>query len=427
MAILYKSFISFRTAFYIVVLSFFIGGAFPASADNSLFTVTNVKVDVKAKNSAIARESAFAKAKSKAFAKLSQRMLSEEESQSFFKPDSAMISTFIQDFEVTAEKISSVRYVGTYTFRFKDKPVREFFASQGVSYTDVSSRPVLVLPFYQLGASTVLFSAANDWMNAWNRAEAQQGLVPIVVPIGDLQDVSVFGASAALSYQKDKLTKMLKRYNAGEAVLLIAAPDQALSQVLSSDAPAVGALVIKIYRTDRNAPEIVQDVLVKARGNESKAQMFDRATLDVQKALQKNWKAKTIVSAGQGNHLQVRVHFTALDEWAETNRALHKAYGINDVILKSLSPKEARVELVFEGNERRLRLALAQAEITLSQPKVNFDDLYENGSNSRFPLIYELYLNRLKYKIELPVEQPKTALPSSAPEPQSSDIIRTPL
>lgn len=416
MAILYKGFLFFRTVFCAVLLSFCAGIPAPSFADDPLFTVSNIKVDVKAKNSAIARERAFSNAQQKAFEELSSRMLSDKEEQNFFMPDSNTISTFVQDFEVTKEKLSSVRYIGTYTFRFQGESVRKFFADQGVRYTDVSSRPALVLPFYQLEDETVIWSPENDWMDAWNRIEEQQGLVPIVVPIGDLMDVSALGDDEAFSYSQSKLKKMLKRYGSGEAVLLIAIPDLALSAVESDDEAAAGVLVVQVYRTDRATPEAVQNIIVNAQRRETKAEMFDRATVMVQKALQENWKEKTIVKAGAGNHLLVRVHFTALDEWAETQRALGRVYGVNEVVLKSLSPKEAKVDLIFEGNEGRLRLALAQSDITLSQPRIDFAAI-AGGENVGLPLMYELYLNRLRYKIELPPEQPV----------QSGGITRTPL
>lgn len=394
MAILYNHFVSMRTVFYVLFAAFCLFTAFEAFAASPLFTVRDIKVDVTSENSIKAREHAFAKAQQDAFAVLAERMTDEGAGQDTPMPDVATISSLIQDFEVTEEKLSSVRYIGTYTFRFKDKEVRNYFSGHGVRFTDVSSRPVLVLPFYQRGNRMVIWSPYNDWMRAWNRAGDMQGLVPLVVPIGDLMDVSDINDDEALTYDEEKLERMLARYDAGEAVLAIAIPDDHLSLVKADQDQATGALAVQIYRTDRAGPEAVRGFTVSAKGGESKAELFDRAAREVHKSLQKNWKDKTIVGPEGGNTLQVRVHFSGLDEWARTQRALERVYGVNEIILKSLSSNEARVDLIFQGTERRLRLALAQADMTLTEPRINPTSFGQSGG--ALPLVYELYLNSLR-------------------------------
>ncbi len=365
---------------------------FEARADSALFTITDVKVDVTAENSAVAREQAFAKAQSDAFSKLAGRMMSEGEIGKFTLPDTQTISTMIKDFEVTQEQLSSVRYIGTYTFSFNDKNVRRFFSGQGVRYTDVGSRPVLALPFYERDNGPVLWSHQNDWMRAWNHAGNLGGLVPIVVPIGDLMDVADINDDEALNYDERKLQSLLRRYDAGEAAILFAVPDHSLLVAGDQDS-AIGSLMIQIYRTDRAGPEAVQNITVDAKGGETKKVLFARATKKVHKALQKNWKEKTIVSPSNGNRLQVRVHFEGLEQWAATQTALERVYGVSEIVLQSLSPKEARVDLVFQGSESRLRLALAQADMTLSKPQINPASFGYGGGEG---LVYELYLNRFR-------------------------------
>ena len=190
MAILYKGFMSLRTVLYTLFLCAILWniGVSAARADSSLFVVDGVNVDVTDQNSAAARQAAFEEAQRKAFDILTKRMVADSENFFLESPELSVISGLIQDYEITDEKISNVRYLGTYKFRFKDKDVRKYFAEQGLGYTDVSSKPVLVLPFYAHGAEPVLWAKNNPWMDAWRGAGDLRGLVPIVVPIGDLDD-----------------------------------------------------------------------------------------------------------------------------------------------------------------------------------------------------------------------------------------------
>jgi len=67
--------------------------------------------------------------------------------------------------------------------------------------------------------------------------------------------------------------------------------------------------------------------------------------------------------------------------------------GVLDVQYLSISPGRAEIKLFFKGSERRLRLALAQADMQLSKPRMNISSLVSEDNNTSAPLLYELRLN----------------------------------
>ena len=127
-------------------------------------------------------------------------MLPESALESFKAPDVATVSAMVDDYEVTAEKLSSVRYIGTYTISFRPAAVERYLNVQGQSYTNVVSAPLVILPFYQVSGKNFLWSPYNIWMRAWNRAPASGAPVPVIVPIGDLEDVSDIGDDDVFGY-----------------------------------------------------------------------------------------------------------------------------------------------------------------------------------------------------------------------------------
>ena len=426
MAIVYKPFIATRTVFYTLFACFLLWG-FPALAAEDLYTVEGVKVDVTAENALAARDQAFIKAQEEAFKTLASRMLSETGAESVAVPESATISTMIQDYEITEEKLSAVRYIGTYTFRFRDSAVKQYFVGSNVQYTDVSSRPVLILPFYQPEARALLWSPYNPWIQAWNRADSLGGLVPIIVPLGDLQDVKDIGEDEALTYDDRGLANILGRYDAGEAVVAIAIPDANLALVSGDQEPATGSLAVHIYRTDQGSPEKVQEIIMTA-SSQNRAQMLDDAVKKVHAALQKDWKQKTMVQpATQKNMMQVRVPFANLDEWSQIQRTLERVHGISQITLRSLSPKFARVDLIYQGDEARLRLALQQANVTLSAPA--YTQAGYSATSSAQPPVYDLYVNRNRITEGAPAAvqgQPPTRTPGYIPGRAPSGVKPAP-
>jgi len=398
MALLYKSFEAFRTVLRVIFIMFLSMGALAtfsqAQAATMLFIVEDVKVDVTAENAMTARNQAFEKAQIKAFETLAGRMLSEEELQEFPMPEVPVISTLIKDFEVTEERLSSVRYVGTYTFRFKEREVQQYFGDQGVRFSGVGSKPLLILPFYQHYQQTVLWSPYNAWLGAWNDAEEESGILPIRVPLGDLSDVRDLGGKDALTYEEKGLRNMLERYDTGEAALILAIPNEELSAAQSGAEPVSGSLSIHLYRTDRQSPEYVQSINMRARGGISRDEFYEDAVEKVKRTLQRDWKSRTSTSTSENNRLQVRVRFASLEEWAATQRVLNRVPGVNETVIKTLSPAQAVVDLLFQGSEQRLRLALQQSDMVLSTPKINTNSFRQGWGQRQqaLPLVYDLYM-----------------------------------
>lgn len=427
MALFYKQFLSPRTAFWLVFSVFCLALALstsPAQADNNVFTVSGVKVDVTAKDALKARDKAFEKAQTEAFKVLATRVLPESEAKSMKTPVLAVISNLIKDYEVTNEQLSAVRYVGTYTFRFSESEVKRYFTGHGSSYTDVGSRPVLAIPFLQTANDgALLWSPYNIWLAAWNRASNLTGLVPVVVPLGDLEDVRNISDGEALHYERRNLYSMLGRYDAKEAVIIIAEPDYDLAAAKTDEDTASGRLRVQIYRTDRSTPELVQQSDILTRGAETRASFYDRAVREVFASLQKDWKKKTIVHSQVMNKLSVRVHIASLQQWAETQRVLKSVNGIERVALQSLSPKFARVDLFYQGSIDRLRLALEQANMSLETPGANaraqqdqsnplnrysLDRFLSGGYNAADEGVYDLYLNKYRKPASLRQQQQRT-------------------
>lgn len=390
----YKPFQVARTVFYAVIFSFFIMlSGVSAQAQNPVFTIEGVSVDVTAGNALEAKSKAFEQAQVDAFEIMAERMLSEGAAAKIQTPDLSTISMMIKDFEVTKEQLSAVRYVGTYTFRFDDNAVRRHFSVSGVEYSDVQKNdPVLILPFYQKGDEAIIWSHNNLWMKAWNSAPNLNGLVPVILPLGDLADVGDIGENQALNYSEDRLDNMLRRYGASEAVLAIAIPDPGFENANLLSDQVSGSLTIHLYRTDRHGPEYVQEIRVPGGGG-TLGTLLQTSVRKVHTELQRDWKSKTMVKPKNNNRLQVRVNFNNLQQWNDTKRALNRVIGVNDIVLKKLSPKNALVDILFEGEEQRLRLALEQANITLAAPRIDAAAVQNSQSRLR-PLVYELYLNR---------------------------------
>jgi len=366
---------------------------FQAHAYDSLFVVDDVIVDVSAKDSVSAQQQAFAKAQAIAFSRLTKRMVADGEVSTVKKPDYETISTMVNDYEVKDEKISAVRYVGNFTFRFNERAVSSFFSVTGVHYTDKSSKPLLVLPILQLNGKNTIWSETNIWLQAWGRARLPNGVVPVEVPIGDLDDIGDIDDNNALSYERKSLDRMLFRYGSSEAAIMIAVPDPSLSK-LSIEDIAAGQVRVSIYRTDRGRAERVSDLIVKADGSESVAQLYDRAVLMGYQSLQQDWKSKTLSSSSQEQIYMVRVGLNGLGDLVKIKTILRTVTGVRAIEVASLKPVEAKIKFVFRGDEGGLRKSLSRSSLSLGDAQQVQKRFANNEINKTPNVIYDLYMTQ---------------------------------
>lgn len=226
--------------------------------EDTMLTVTDVIVDKTAENAVIAREEAMTEARRLAFRMLAERHLSPSAYANLKMPDDMTIATLVQDFEIKSEQLSSTRYVANYTVRFRDA-VRNFIsipvmprraydnnaAAQlaapggGQNPAMANQTPaagemmpptlddgsVLLLPYYEnMAGKTVLWEDPNPWRQMWQLSPPRQtnGRHQVIVPLGDIGDISAGPADAVWSGDYTAIEKLRRQYGVSQVVLAVA-------------------------------------------------------------------------------------------------------------------------------------------------------------------------------------------------------------
>ncbi|MCB1593029.1 MAG: hypothetical protein KDI90_11330 [Alphaproteobacteria bacterium] len=356
----------------------------PARAQESPFTVTDVTVDVTAENSVAAQDKAFQEAQLKAFKVLADRLVEQGKISGYRTPDPITIASLIKDYEVTNEKISAVRYIGTYTVRFRENAVRKYFSLGSGSFVQspsgddggnqvsaLPSKPLLILPYYQVGSATQVWQDTNLWMQAWGR-DLRAGSLPVEVPIGDLMDVADLGETNGVGFNPAGLGRMVTRYGAGEAVIIVATADDRLASLSSDNASASGALTLTFYRTDRRKAEAVKEVALSPSPGENRRQFFARAVSTAYAALNQDWKAGTLThTSGPARMYIVHIPLRSISQWIRIQQGIMNTKGLTQMSVLSLKPHEAFVRFAFAGDAALLSNALASRGLELGQPYAN--------------------------------------------------------
>lgn len=331
-----------------------------ASAQGDVFTVRAVAVDETAETAAAARQAAIAAGHQRAFERLIDRLVPEEQTAKVPVLEPGLVEFYVLDFSVNNERTSAVRYLAELTFRFNADEVRAFLRNSGVEFAEALSKPLLILALYAAeGEAPSLWLEPNPWREAWGLRPTDAGLVPLSVPLGDLRDLATIDAPRALGGDSESLSAIADVYGAG-AVLVSQAT--ASGDFLASQGQL--ALVSTRY-------EMGQDV-VTTRDNvvqipdESEQDFFARAAGLVDVEVQEDWKRENILQFSNKRSIVVFVPIDGLADWLEVRQRIERIASIQKSSVTSISRNQAEMELSFVGNEQRLTRALAQRDLFLS-------------------------------------------------------------
>jgi hypothetical protein len=326
----------------------------PASAD--VFTINNVKVDVTAQDAATAKVQAIEQAQLAAFRRLVTRLTpagSEHLLPEFLGSDVArmMAGMTFQD-----ERTAPTRYIATVTISFLPEYVRNVFFQYNVPYTEEQAPVMLFLPVWNGGDGYVMFDVENPWRDAWVAGDLENSLTPMLVPIGDLTDISTLSPDEAAAGNAVKLEAMTLRY--GVANILVGVAERVDASTLTLRLRGeTGFGYLDISRSYQAQGGEIEDITAQAAQR-------------IQELLEEAWKnqrAAVTTPTTLLNSLTVAIPFDSLGEWNAIRSRIQLTYGVGDVQIDSLSARGGIVRVSYDGSLQQLSEELRLNGLLLSE------------------------------------------------------------
>ena len=349
-----------RRAVLALAISLGYGAGPLLAATPDVYEVAGVAVDATAETAAAARDAAIAEGHVMAFRQLLSRLTLRAERNRL--PDLTVngIAAYVSDFSVANERTSSTRYLANLTFRFKRDAIRRLLMDYRLLFAETPSKPVLVLPVYEEAGAVLLWDTPNPWRTAWEKAPVQEGLVPLALPLGDLTDIAAIGAEQAVRGDMQRLSAVAGRYGAGDSLVAHA--------VKRVDAQS-GAIQVNVSTT-RYGPAAGGQTLFRSytsAAGETLESLLMRAAAEIAVEVEDDWKRDNLLQFERPAIIAVTIPISALGDWLAIRDRLAGMAVVRSTDVVLLSRTEVRANLQFVGSTDQLSLALAQADLALTQ------------------------------------------------------------
>lgn len=327
----------------------------PAAADNALFVVTGVAVDVKADTAAAAKKQALGDVQVTAFRMLAERLGGSEAAGLADRFDIKDVGRLLKSLSIEDEHTGPGRYFGRLTVRFLPDKVRRMFTRAGISWTEQRSARIVVVPLWK-GENGPMLWEDNLWRRAWLSLGAENALVPLLVPLGDLSDAQTFSLDDALNGNEAKLEAIRIRYQ-GESILVAEgspAGDNGVHITAAGPTPVGNVLFDKTYTLAEGGVAAAAEAAVRR---------FHTLLTD-------RWRAGRATANTPGpaaQSLSVAVPFASLEEWNMIRSGLLATPGVAGADIATLAQGGAIVTLAYTVPFETLQSSLYQGRLSLQQ------------------------------------------------------------
>ncbi len=355
-------------------------GTPPASAqtpsERDIFTVREVPVDATATNVTLAREQGLLAGRMAAFWKVIDRLVAPEDIERVPQPTAGEVITMVRDFSVSGERSSAVRYLSDMSVRFHPGPIRSLLRAAGVPFTETVSKPLVVVPLYResAGGRLLLWDDPNPWRMAWMSPAADNGLVPFVLPLGDIGDLTTLSMEEAVAGDDAALAALSARYETAGSVVAVAevSTDTGISPAVGeSNNTAETSEIINVLLTltmhHRDLPTSQMVVSYAGEPGEDIEDVLTEAASTAASSVQNVWKAANRVAFNSTSQVTALVPVSGLQQWVGIKNQLEAVSLIESVNLQAMTRDRAQVTLVYAGDIDQFNLALAQKDLAMAE------------------------------------------------------------
>jgi Uncharacterized protein conserved in bacteria (DUF2066) len=348
-----------------LVLTFCVSAPVNAAGpiETSVFAVQGVAIDVTDVDVATAKNKALVDVQVKAFVLLAEKLGSPSLVESVSKFEAKAIMPYLRSLSIEEEVTSPGRYQGKFTVRFLPNRIRPLYARYGVNVPDVQGPAILIIPVWTENGVAQIWGN-NPWNDAWKELHAEQAEIPIITPLGDVEDTELLSAADLANNDPIKLEKIRRRYDVKSVLVAYAEPStEGGIHAKMEGGTALGKVKFdKVYTDDTGSVPGSTRVAVK-RFHEV---MVSKYRSDRSKIVAERAKEEAVKSSGPKS-IPVKVGFESPSQWNGLRSRILSTPGVIGVDIASLDGNGATISLRYSGGIPEMQSSLQATGLKLER------------------------------------------------------------
>ena len=309
-----------------------------------------VKIDVTAENSSIARDKGMKEAYRSAFMAIAAKTTNEEGLNRLSQLTDEQLINFIKEATVVSEKSSDVRYMATLRITVNNDLLKKFMQEQEINYYVTSSSNILVIPVFREYPEDkpLLWEKENLWRTTWeDNAVTYSSNTYVSIPHDSINSIFIDGPQA-LSINGKALDRISQHMGTQNIYILDAMYN------------GIEGLKIQIIPYSSGHPQTIN-----IKGSRS-PELFSLAQPEIVKAIDATIQKQKFNTSNQKNELTILYDYNKLSDWINTEKKIKEINLVNDVTTVASGKGKIQLQLNYLGNLEDLKTALREKGLILN-------------------------------------------------------------
>ncbi len=346
---------SSRAALLLFLLLIF--SSLKAQAAEDLYLISNIKIDTTSESSIKAKEEGTNIAVREAFNKLLSRLSVMSDRYNLTEEISKVDPmNLVQEIIINSEKTSTVRYIADINIKFKKEEIDKFLREHDVSIIQTTSKPVLIVPTYKDSPyAPARLWEDNPWLNLWQENGSNNKIVPIYVPLGDINDMQEITLPGIASNKFDMIENIKTRYSVKDVFICEAE--------VSYDINKIKIHLNKV--TSESFEDLDININIMRTPSEDLNSALKKGILKISEELENSWKQNKIIDFTTDKEIIVMVPFKDLHQWGEISQKIQNNSLIKNYQLEAMRKDLAQIKIRFSGEINDLSSSLKLQDLVL--------------------------------------------------------------
>lgn len=295
-----------------------------------------------------------------------------------------------EGFAIFDERSSATTYRARITYRFKPAAVRALLQAAQLPYSEAQARRALVVPVLETENGSYLWEARNPWARAWLSRPLVNELTPLLLPVGDRQDIESATVEQAQEFDAFALAQLAARYRTDQVLIARGVLDEAGDEFVlrvqlvegyldTSGASSTGQAntAAILYDDDTgfgeagqtassDAGRVLTDLTFRGPNDDFPA-LAKQAVESTVFRHARGWKAQTLVDHAASRTFILTAWFANLSEWGMIRQALEDTPLVRNMEVGAFNNSNAVMQLTVIGDADQFTLAMQQASLTVWQ------------------------------------------------------------
>ena len=323
------------------------------------FGIQNVSIDQRAETASEARNLGIRTAAETGFRVVVTRLLNDQQTVASFIADHDL-DAFTDFVHIDSENSLEGRYIGLLDFCFDADRLRAAFKEANLSWAELASEPILVLPVWQAPDGARAWQQDNEWLAGWRDAVNEAtGLLRFLLLEPTIANERRLRASALATADSATLKRAAAMAGASQTMLVMARLDYAGS------APILNVTGQLFSADGVQLTELANMADIAVEGDLSPH--LEAARSVILRQMESSWHAANILSGAEGQDLTLNIPVRSLQEWSSRLSVLANLPVIDDYKIRKLDIESGVVTIWLAGSMETLRNALAAHDLRIDQ------------------------------------------------------------